>query len=475
MAVAVSRRQFLRLSVIAAAPAGLRQTPTPAADPTVVVGAGLSGLRAADVLRRAGRSVVVLEARERPGGRVFTLRSVFDDGLHAEAGAIRISGAHRSVLQLARQFNLMIVPFESSVGASVVSVGGVAERSSAAPGNRWAAELKQDERGLTPLQLLERYVGPIASDLTAPAATRASYAKWTDYDRLSWPDWLRSRGASAGAVKLMTLGAEADDVSALYVLRQFALSRTSTQLFKIQGGMDLLPRAMASALGSIVRYNSPVVRVSRTAARLRVDYEAGAQTRSVNASRVIFAVPLTTLRQIEMQPRLSAPKERAINDAAYASGIRILLQCRSRFWAAAGLNGSARTDRGTELWDCTYDQRSSTRGILGATAGNAIGRDMSAKSNEEAVTLGVSAAADAFPEVRREFEKGVVHQWGRERWSRGSLVAFRPGQMSAMMPAIVEPEDRVHFAGEHTSSWMGWMEGALESGERAAREVLGEH
>src|SRR6185503_11235989 len=149
MAVAVSRRQFLRLSVIAAAPAGLRQTPTPAADPTVVVGAGLSGLRAADVLRRAGRSVVVLEARERPGGRVFTLRSVFDDGLHAEAGAIRISGAHRSVLQLARQFNLMIVPFESSVGASVVSVGGVAERSSAAPGNRWAAELKQDERGLT--------------------------------------------------------------------------------------------------------------------------------------------------------------------------------------------------------------------------------------------------------------------------------------------------------------------------------------
>jgi monoamine oxidase len=100
---------------------------------------------------------------------------------------------------------------------------------------------------------------------------------------------------------------------------------------------------------------------------------------------------------------------------------------------------------------------------------------MSAKSNEETVTLGVSAAADAFPEVRREFEKGVVHQWGRERWSRGSLVAFRPGQMSAMMPAIVEPEDRVHFAGEHTSSWMGWMEGALESGERAAREVLGEH
>lgn len=253
------------------------------------------------------------------------------------------------------------------------------------------------------------------------------------------------------------------------------MSRGSTQLFKIEGGMDLLPRAIASDLGDIVRYNSPVVRVSRSATRLRVDFESGAQTKSVSASRVIFAVPMTTLRQIEMQPRLSAAKERGINEAGYANGTRILLQCRSRFWNEAGLNGSARTDRGTELWDCTYDQRSSSRGILGATTGDAISREMSSKNADDTIAIGVSAAADAFPDVRKAFEKGVVYQWGRERWSRGSIVAFRPGQMTSMMPAITEPEDRLHFAGEHTSSWMGWMEGALESGERAAREVLGEH
>jgi monoamine oxidase len=292
---------------------------------------------------------------------------------------------------------------------------------------------------------------------------------------VSWPAWLKSRGASAGAVKLMTLGADADDVSALYVLRQFAMPRGSTQLFKIQGGMDRLPRAMASDLGDIVRYNSPVVRVSRTSGRVRVDYESGAQVKSVAASRVIFAVPMTTLRQIEIQPRLSPARERGINEASYANGTRILLQCRSRFWNAAGLNGSARTDRDTELWDCTYDQRTSSRGILGGTTGNAVSREMASKSAEQSLALGIAAAADAFPGVRQAFERGVVHQWGRERWSRGSIVAFRPGQMTSMMPAIGEPEDRLHFAGEHTSSWMGWMEGALESGERAAREVLGEH
>src|SRR5262249_24596588 len=150
------------------------------------------------------------------------------------AGPIRISSAHRSVLQLARSFGLSLVPFESPMGTSVVSAAGAAG-SPDALARRLAPELKQDERGLTPLQLLEHYVGPISTDLSRPDATRVSYAKWSDYDRVSWPVWLTSRGASAGAVKLMTLGSDASDVSALYVLRQFAMSRGSTQLFKIQG------------------------------------------------------------------------------------------------------------------------------------------------------------------------------------------------------------------------------------------------
>jgi monoamine oxidase len=72
------------------------------------------------------------------------------------------------------------------------------------------------------------------------------------------------------------------------------------------------------------------------------------------------------------------------------------------------------------------------------------------------------------------FERGVAWRWALERWSRGAFAVFRPGQMASMMPEIPRPEGRVHFAGEHTSAWMGWMEGALESGERAAREVMNE-
>jgi monoamine oxidase len=468
----VSRREFLGVSIVAASPAALFRQSGGSTDPTVVVGAGLAGLHAADLLRRAGRPVVVLEARQRAGGRVFTARSAFDQGLYAEAGPIRISSAHRSILQLIRAFRLPLVPFESSVGSSVISVAGAVSRSSQALASIAGAELKPDERGLSPYQLLERYTTDIPSDLADAATTAASYARWSAYDRLTWPNWLRSRGASPGAVKLITLGGDSEHVSALYVLRQFALLRNSTQLYKIQGGMDLLPRAMAAALGNIVQYSSSVVRVSRAAARLRIDYESNTQVKTVAASHVIFAIPLPTLRQIEILPRLSQRKERVIEEAAYAMSSRVLLQCRSRFWAAAGLNGSARTDRATETWDCTYDQRASGRGILGATTNGAANQQMLAQGPDQSLALGVNLVADAFPEVRSQLEKSVVHQWAREQWSRGSFVAFRPGQMTSMMPEVIRPEGRIHFAGEHTSSWMGWMEGALESGERAAREIL---
>jgi monoamine oxidase len=122
---------------------------------------------------------------------------------------------------------------------------------------------------------------------------------------VSWPEYLRSRGASPGTITQMTVGGDATDLSALYVLRQFAMLRRSTQRYKIAGGMDLLPRAMASALGNVVRYNAPVVRVTRDpAAGFRVEYRADDRVERLAASRVIFAIPFTTLRDIEIRPRL---------------------------------------------------------------------------------------------------------------------------------------------------------------------------
>jgi monoamine oxidase len=465
----VTRRRFLQLSALAvpAAPSLLQRPAQPEAankrspgnTAVVIVGAGLAGLRAADLLRRAGREVVVLEARDRAGGRVLTVRTPFDDGLHAEAGPIRIAGVHQTVLRAVRSFGLTLTPFASSQGSPVVAIQG-------------KASTVADANGADQAALLDRYIGALPDDLSEPAATADSYARWRSYDRITWPEYLRSRGASPQAITQMTVGGDATGLSALYVLRQFAMLRRSTQRYKIAGGMDQLPAAMASALGNIVRYNAPVVSVTRDAAGFRVDYRAGDRVERLTARRVVFAIPFTTLREIEIRPRLSRPKEQAIAQMSYYAGTRVLLQARNRFWRSADLSGSARTDRATEVWDSTFDQVMSRRGILGASFGGGVGRAVLEMTPQDSLTFGIGLVADAFPAIRAEFEKGYVQRWALDPWSRGAFPVFKPGEMSTLMPAIARPENGIHFAGEHTSSWTGWMEGALQSGERAAREVL---
>src|SRR3984893_17948115 len=128
----MNRRRFLQLSA-AAAPAlihpALAGQTVDRGERVVIVGAGLAGVRAAEPLRKAGREVVVLEARVQPGGRVLTIRSPFDDGLYGEARPVRISAAHRTVLQLVREHGLTLVPCESATGSAIHTIGGVTSRS----------------------------------------------------------------------------------------------------------------------------------------------------------------------------------------------------------------------------------------------------------------------------------------------------------------------------------------------------------
>src|SRR5262245_39629552 len=171
----VTRRRFLQLSALAApAATSLSQRLSRPELPVVVIGAGLAGLRAAGVLRQAGRAVVVLEARDRPGGRVLTVRSAFDDGLHAEAGPIRIAGVHQAVPRAVRSSGLKLTPFAASQGEAVVAI-----RGKAAP----AAQANRVDQA----DLLDRYIGALPDDLAEPAATADSYKRWRSYDQVSWP------------------------------------------------------------------------------------------------------------------------------------------------------------------------------------------------------------------------------------------------------------------------------------------------
>lgn len=437
-----------------------------------MVGAGLSGLVTATRLRDAGKRVTLIEARADPGGRVRTLRGYFDDGIYGELGAARVAETHEYVLHWLSELGLSLTPFAPTTGSGIQVIGGMrAHADNEAERVRIALGLSAEERRLSPSGLLLKYLKGLPDELSDPEID-VSNPRWREFDGVSWPRWLASRGATPAAIQLMTLGGDSSGFSALFMLQQIMLHRDSQQYMKIEGGMDGLPRGLAARLKDVSRYNCELTRLERTSTGIRATCKTAAGNEVLAADRAVLAIPFSTLRHIPVDPPFSPEKTQAINELTYYEATRFLLQTKSRFWTSAGLTGGARTDGPADIWDMSYGQKG-TRGLVSLTTGNsAIEQRLKSLPSQGQVGFGVALAKAAFPEIETELQKLFVQRWAEDPFVRGAFTVFHPGQMGRWVPAIGRPEGRVYFAGEHTAPWNGWMEGALWSGERAAQEIL---
>jgi monoamine oxidase len=483
----MKRREFLKQSALAAvftlptlnATAFTRDAleRRGAAQKVIIVGAGLAGLSAAYELTQAGHDVTILEARARPGGRVQTLREPFSDGLYAEAGAMNVFDTHTWTLKYIKLFDLTLDPVVPSTLASLLYIRG--QRIETKPGQivAYPLGLTPDEKTLGRRALWEKYVGPVLKeigDYTAPGWPPDSLKK---YDRMTFFEFLRSQGASMDAASLLGLGGigglgdGVQSVSALVLLREAAHRATMKQDYTIRGGSDLLPRAFAARLTDKIRYGAPVVRIEHDARQVRVVYlQAGART-SLAADRLVCAVPFSVLRRMDISPRFSAEKQQAIEQLPYTSVARIYLQTRKKFWLDEGLSGSATTDLSNMMVFDGAPNQTGTRGILESYMAGAQARQMTAMKEGERVSSALGLVERVHPRVRQHFEVGATKCWDEDEWARGAYAWYKPGQMTSLLPHVARPEGRIHFAGEHASSLFGWMQGALESGNRAAQEV----
>ena len=479
------RREFLRNGGIAAAafaasslPAFRPLRPASGKRPkkVLIVGAGLAGLSAAWELTQAGHDATILEARARPGGRVLTLRDGFADGLHAEAGASRIPDHHDFTLRYARLFGLSLVPFEPSDQRSVYYTRG--KRFSVKPGETidWPHALTSEERALGLEGMRQKYVGSMLDtlgDVRDPNWPPADLlARYDDMNRV---DFWRSRGASEEAISLLSVGRADDQVesrSALFMLRNQALNRTRKTYFKIRGGNDLLPGAFAHRLSERIRYGAPVVRIEQDAQGVRALFRASGSHDSVSAEYLICAVPFSVLREIEVDPPFSSEKRRAIEELPYLSATKIFLQSKRRFWVENGESGFATTDLPiSQVWDASYGLPG-IRGILQAFPIGVDSRHFDAMTEEERIRTALAQVDTVYPGIRENFEGGITKSWDQDPWARGESAYYKPGQHRSLRPHVARPEGRIHFAGEHTSVWIdGWMQGALESGQRVAKGI----
>ncbi len=444
----------------------------------VVVGAGLAGLAAAYELTQRGHDVIVLEARTRPGGRVLTLRHPFADDLYVEAGPISIPNHHDFTRGYVERFGLKLIELQRQRN-SVLHVQGRRIAPVTEGPLRWPAgyELTEEERGLGRLGLDEKYVHPVLDEIGDPTAAGWPPAELAKYDRITYAAFLKSRGASAGAVARAGLGFRGswgdgiDSYSALDGLREIALQRERRSGDVIEGGMDRFPRAFARHLPDRIRYGAAVVRIERDQGSVRAVYEQAGATHTVEADRLVCAIPFSVLRTVEVVPRFSGDKRRAIEQLSHSSVARVYVQFRRRFWADSGLSGDAFTDLPVSHVMHSTAVQPGPRGVLEAYITGSVARRVTAMSERERLRLTLDDMAELFPGAREHAEGGTSKCWDEDPWARGEYCWFKPGEMTSLWPHIAPPEGRVHFAGEQASVWPGWMQGALESGNRAAREV----
>jgi monoamine oxidase len=487
MVMIITRRTFLKTGALGAAalpvwdPLSLtaavqtleRRGPS---QQVIVIGAGLAGLCTAYHLTESGHSVVVLEAQRRAGGRVQTLRD-FSEDLCGEAGATRIPDYHNFTLKYVKLFGLDLDPFLPP-GAPVYHLRG--QRLVVRPGQRpdWPLALTPQEQALGLTGLLEKAYGEIGATLGDPTSPKWAPEPLWKYDRLSLSEFLREQGLSEDAIHLRraALG-QWDDTeereSALRSLSARGLERPGAVYYKIRGGNDRLPRAFALRLADKIRYGSPVIRIERDDTGVRVVFTEAGGPQSLSADRVVLAVPFSLLRRIEVAPPFSDEKTRAIQELTYKSSSKVFLQTRNRFWKEQGLNGFANTDLlgYMQVWELGHNQPG-PRGLLVGYTKGAGARQISGLDEAQRIAVTLEATTKVHPELPRHFEGGTSKCWDEDPWARGAWAVSRPGAMRNLEPYVARPEGRIHFAGEHASPWHGgWMQGALESGERAAREI----
>jgi monoamine oxidase len=480
---AVSRRGFLRLAGLAAgglstvAPQTLFATERierrGAPLRILIIGAGLAGLVAGYELKKAGHQVTILEATLRPGGRVRTLRDPFSDGLYAEAGAGRIPVHHTLTREYAKTFSLTLSNYKPTDGSAVVFGGN--RRVLATSTQK--VNLAEFDIGFTPEEvrlglegMYEKYIGRFSKDVGAVPADAWPSAQVQPLGDLTLRELMESSGASTAAIRYFASGYEED--SALDFLRD-AYSHESTPLAHIVGGNDLLPRAFADSLAKEIFYGAPVVRIEQDDRAARAVFVRFGTRQTLVADSIICAVPFTTLRQVDFSPRLSTAKHRAIHGLPYGSVTRVYLQYHRRFWLDEGANGFAdMLDLPMEIWSPTHDQPGE-RGIQMAYLYEGLAKRVGAMTDSQRVLFFRGLIEKVFPGASRHIEGGASFAWADQPYQQGAYAVYQKGVYRTLGPDVARPEGRIHFAGEHASPWPGWMQGALYSGLRAAREATG--
>jgi monoamine oxidase len=434
-----------------------------------IVGAGFAGLAAARSLVAAGVEPVVLEARDRVGGRVFD--RPIGDGAVVELGAGFVGPGQDRMLALARETGVELFPTHTD-GKNLLEVGGRHVR--------YRGTIPR----LRPLALLDAGIAQLRVERLARRVEREEPWATPGADRLdseTFASWMRRKVHTEQVRRLLAIpcktlwGAEPEDLSMLYAL---AFMRSAgglaplldtaggAQESRFAGGPQLVARRVAEELGDRVRLSSRVQRIERRGNEVRVG--------DVQARRAIVALPPPLAAGIEFDPPLGAARDELAERMPMGALMKCFAIYDEPFWRGDGLSGEAVSDRGPGTITFDTSPPDGSRGVLLGFVGGAEARALVSVGAEERRTAVLEGFERLFGPRAARPDEWIEQVWPSEPWSGGGPVAYmRPGALTAFGPALRQPEGLVHWAGTETATeWTGYMDGAVRSGERAATEVV---
>ncbi|MCC7162002.1 MAG: flavin monoamine oxidase family protein [Anaerolineae bacterium] len=443
----------------------------------LILGAGIAGLVAAYELLKAGHTPIILEAQNRLGGRILTLREPFTQGLHAEAGAMRIPKSHDLTLHYINHLGLETLPFTMGNPNAYVYIGGKKlrlqeYRDASEP---LEAELTQTERASTVQAMWADAIQEFV-DMVAARGDEAWQEIVAKYDNYSTREFLEEKKWSEGAIELYGLmeNQEANMNFSFVELLREDVGEYYTNLLQIKGGTDRLPYAFYPALAQHIRLGASVVALNQSETGVTAHFRTLAGRFSETADYMICTIPFSVLRHIEVLQPFSRPKQKAIRQLHYDASTKVFIQCRRRFWEEDEniFGGGTVTDLAIRNLYYPEHGRETGRGVLLASYTWADDAERWASlPPRDRLEQALENIAAIHPQITQTYEGGASYAWHDDPHAGGAFAMFEPGQQTRLYADIIRPEGRIHFAGEHASLAHAWIQGSIESGLRAASEI----
>jgi monoamine oxidase len=450
----------------------------------VVVGAGLAGLSCAYQLKQAGIRADIYEAApDRVGGRCWTLRNYFDQGQIAEHGGELIDQGHTEIRQLAQSLGL-------SLDNLLAAQPNGTEDFFYFDGKPYPFEqATEDLKGIW--QQIHKDVSaasyPTQYNNYTPRGFELDHMSITDYINAYVPGKISSPlGQLLDIAYNIEYGAECTEQSSLNLLYLLAYSGQgqlrifgpSNEKYHVVGGNDLIAHRLADNLEGQIQLGYALASIARNSDgtyTLCFD-RTGGRTATATADRVVLALPFSILRNLDYSKAGFDPlKVTAIEELGMGTNSKLHVQFKDRYWYSLGNNGNTVSDQGYQnTWEVTRAQPGNT-GILVDYTGGKIGDSFGSGTPASRAAKFLKQIEPVLPGISKDHWNGLatIDYWANYEWTLGSYSYWKVGQYTDFSGIEGVQEDRVHFCGEHTSvDFQGYLNGAVETGYRAAAEVL---